>query len=203
MSKKKQTKQTKKSKTNYFSWILKNILFAGLAMSAIYVVFQFEANKTLLYALRVDMDIIRKNPIKNTTLDQRYSIVLDDTYSYMTTIKENTPIDAVILYPEYDAFFPTNKSPTFKHWGVANKMWAIRFLYPRTIVKVSELETSLYKEKITHVAIVNGFGQEYLSYKLDDENDIFGVLPVNISDEELESIKKMLEEEKNQLTDNK
>ena len=200
---KKKNKQKKESKTNYIFWILKNIFFAGIAVSAIYVVFQLESNKTLLYALRIDMDIIRKYPLKNTTLDQRYSIVLDKTYSFMTTIKENTPVDAVILYPEYDAFFPANKSPVFKQWGVTNKMWAIRFLYPRTIVKESELETSLYKEKITHVAIVNGWGHKYLSYELDKEYAILGVLPVNTSDDELESIKKILEEEKQQLTNNK
>ena len=193
MSKKKQ--QTKQAKTNYFSWIMKNIIFAGMAIFTIYVVFQHGANNNLLRALQIDMDIIKKFPLQETTVEQRYSFALNEIYSYMTTIKKHTPEDAVILYPEHEAFFPANESRIFQSDGVANKMWAIRFLYPRKIIKVSELETSPYKEKITHVAIVNGWGHEYLSYKLDKKRALFGVLPVNISDEELESIKSMIEEE--------
>jgi hypothetical protein len=199
---KKKNKKTKESKTNFLFWILKNIFFAGLAMYTISVVFQSESNKVLLSALRIDMDIISENPLKNTTLDQRYTIALKEIYSFMTTIKENSPVDAVILYPEYDTFFPANKSTVFKNVGVTNKMWAIRFLYPRKIVKESELETSLYKEKISHIAIVNGWGYEYLSYEFDKEHSLFGVLPVNISNEEFESIKN-IRRRNIQSTDNK
>ena len=201
MSKKQHKRQHKRQhKTNYFSWLMKNIFFAGIAILLIYAIFQNTGNKLLLKSLNIDMGIIRQSPLNKTTLQQRYLIALNEISSYMHTLKESSPEDAVILYPEHDAFFPANKNRIFQNDGVANKMWAIRFLYPRKIIKVSELETSPYKEKITHIAFVNRWGHEYISYELEKDLDLFGALPVNVSDEELESIKNMIEEGKKQFT---
>ena len=186
----KKNQKSKQSETNYFFWLVKNIIAAGIvAFIIIKVIAPFNTYKYLFDSLHTDMKIIKKHPLKSTTIDQRYRIVLGSAYIYLETIKENTPEDAVILYPEYESFFPKDEKPIFKNEGITNKMWAIRFLHPRIIVRPSELEHSPYKDKLTHVAIVNGRGIEYLPYKDELKIDIpYGVLPINTTEEELQYI---------------
>jgi len=191
-------KQTSKQPgTNYLPWLLKNIVSAGIvALIMIKVIAPSESYKFLLHALNIDMKIIKDYPLKSTTIEERYHIVLSKIFSYYQSVEKDTPEDAVILYPSYDAFFPKDKEPMFHNAGISNKMWAIRFLYPRTIISASELEQSPYKDKITHVAIVNGYGVEYLPYKDRlSKNALFGVVPLNISEEMLQEINDELENE--------
>ena len=202
MVKKNKNKQPKNkhSKPNYFSWFIKNLISAVIAaFLLIKVVVPFDDYNYLFRSLRIDMGIIKDYPLKSTTVEQRYFIALSSIYTFFETIKNDSPEDAVILYPEYESFFPENDTLTYKNAGISNKMWAIRFLYPRKIVKISELEHSQYKDKITHVAIVNGFGYEYLPYRdklnLKDSFNLrttYGVFPVKITEEELQELAAQL-----------
>jgi|GEM_PF-104239 len=187
-NKKREEKRTKinQPKANYFLWSIKNIFLAGIAALLIkMVVYPFGEESTLIHEIYKDMNAISKLSFKNSSLDERYFVVLKTTYTYFNLIKNNSPEDAVILYPEYNAFFPENEEHVFNNPGIANKMWAIRFLYPRIIITPAELESSSYKDKITYVAIVNGRGREFLSYEL-DEGAKFGVVLLNPTEEELE-----------------
>ena len=188
MGRKKKTIEVNQPKTNYFSWSIKNIIFAGIAALLIrMVVYPFGEESAFIHMRYIykDMSAISKLSFKNTSLDERYTVVLKTTYTYFNLIKNNSPEDAVILYPDYDAFFPENEEHVFNNPGIANKMWVIRFLYPRKIVTQSELESSSYKDKITYVAIANGRGREFLPYEL-DENANFGVVLLNPTEKELQ-----------------
>ena len=190
-NKKQQITQPKRS---YFPWLMKNIVSAGIvALLLVKVIAPINAYKYLLDSLHIDMKIIKDYPLKSTTIEQRYHIALRNIYAYIQSIKDNTPEDAVILYPSHDSFFPKDREHIFHNTGISNKMWAIRFLYPRIIVTPSELEQSSYKNKITHVAIVNGYGFEYLPYKDKlNKRALFDVMPVNITEEELQDINNQI-----------
>ena len=184
--KEKTTIEVKKPKANYFLWSIKNIVFAGIAVLLIrMVIYPFGEDNTMTHEIYKDMSAISKMSFKKTTLDERYTVVLKTTYTYFKLLKDNSPSNAVILYPEYEAFFPENEEPVFSNPGVANKMWAIRFLYPRIIIKQSEQDSSPYKDIITYVAIVNGRGREFLPYELDEEAN-FGVMILNPTEKELQ-----------------
>ena len=186
---KKKWQEIKLPKTNYFSWIMKNIIFAVIAVLTLAAVVIYSGGdyKPFLYSYHKDVKTFSHPAHRNATLDKRYIAVLKSVYEYIEVIKNSTPEDAVILYPEYESFFPENEKHVFHNSGVANKMWAIRFLYPRKIVRPSELESSPYKDEITHVAIVNGRGGEFLPYKL-SKNDTFGVALFNATEEEIQAM---------------
>ena len=191
MAKKKKQKieqnipKVKKNNLSRFLRILLNILFAGIAICVVYATLQFKSNSIILRAFKTDIDLFIKYPLKSATLSDRYYLALNDTYAYMEFLKINTSKDAVILYPEHSAFFPensANQENTFRHSGISSKMWAIRFLYPRIIIKQAELKTSPYKDKVTDIAVVNGQGYELLPYIVKEDKRIpFGIYPVDIS----------------------
>ena len=93
-------------------------------------------------------------------------------------VKESTPENAVILLPGKEAFYPEGEERIFSGEPY-NKLWAIRFLYPRRVIIPSELGKTPWSEKITHVAIVNGRGYEYLDYEVEQKAP-HAVLPMHL-----------------------
>ena len=59
---------------------------------------------------------------------------------------------------------------------ISNKIYALRFLYPRKLVIPFDFGKSHYVDEITHVAIVNGEGFEYVPYEVEKFEN--GILPV-------------------------
>lgn len=113
--------------------------------------------------LKGNMETIRKYP--NLSTDERYILKMGFPISFMNHIKANTPDSAVILFPDSDVFANT-KDPKQDLSGMlgwcSSKYAYYRLLYPRKVVFESEKEQSPFFEKITHVAIVNGWGYDYL-----------------------------------------
>jgi len=99
------------------------------------------------------------------SLSERTTAKLGASYTFFDSIRVKTPETAVIYLPGQEAFFPKGKKSIFIGEPF-NKMWAIRFLYPRKVVIPSEMKDGLYAKKITHVTIVNGVGTELLQYTL-------------------------------------
>ncbi|MDR0962202.1 MAG: hypothetical protein LBM62_06570 [Mediterranea sp.] len=122
--------------------------------------------------LKQNMELIRKHP--KATFDQKMQMKLGASYEYLLYIKQETPKDAVILYPTVRAFKKAGSPFTQE---IFNKIYATRFLYPRKLVTEDELTTNKYADKITHVAIVNGEGRQHLSYPVDSTYQ-HAVLPV-------------------------
>lgn len=112
-----------------------------------------------------------------TTTDQRFEMKLGLSHVYLRYLKECTPPDAVILLPSKEAFFPEGQERIFSGEPY-NKLWATRFLYPRRVIIPSELGETPWSEKITHVAIVNGVGYEYLDYEV-PEKAPHAILPIH------------------------
>ncbi|MDR1557899.1 MAG: hypothetical protein LBS88_12865 [Tannerellaceae bacterium] len=160
----------------YLTWVVKNVgvaLVVGFLLSRCLEV-QQGYNWAYNSLLKGNMATIRANP--NLTVAQKNEMKLGIDYAYLQFVRNATPEDAVILYPSVDDFFPEGVESPFKH-GISNKMWGLRFLYPRKLVLPSEMETNRYAGDITHVAIVNGRGYERLNYEV-DASVVHGVLPV-------------------------
>lgn len=113
-----------------------------------------------------------------TTTDNRFEMKLGLSHVYLRYVKENTPENAVILLPGKEAFYPEGEERIFSGEPY-NKLWAIRFLYPRRVIIPSELGKTPWSEKITHVAIVNGRGYEYLDYEVEQKAP-HAVLPMHL-----------------------
>lgn len=128
--------------------------------------------------LVANMDMIRKLP--DLTNDQKYEIKLGASYKFLRTVRENTPESAVLLYPPTDAFFPKGEKSQFTGGEPNNKLWALRFLYPRKLILASEFDTSPYRFYVNYIVIVNGWGYDRIPPELAKElkGAPFAICPV-------------------------
>jgi hypothetical protein len=153
---------------DYAIWIFKNIV-VGMV---VYFMIQYLINNDTPYKwtyntlIKGNYETIKK--YKYLSLDQKWEGKLGYNFTYWKYIRDNTPEDAVILYPTNDVFFADGKKSKFDK-EPASKIQALRFLYPRKLVHHNEMETNRYGKQITHVAIVNGWGYEYLEYAVSNK----------------------------------
>jgi hypothetical protein len=164
---------------DYVIWIFKNVII-GLLVYLIVFHYLINTNNHPYYDWAYNT-LMKGNyeTAKNydtLSLDQKWEAKLGYTCAYWHYIRNNTPEDAVILFPTHDIFMPEGKKTQFAG-EPAGKLNALRFLYPRKIVYHNEIETNLYGKQITHVAIANGWGYEYLEYPVNNKIDNT-VLPV-------------------------
>lgn len=164
----------KRSASAYFIWAVKNILIVIVAGLLVKEGIEAQPGYNWVYngLLKGNMETIKAYP--NLTFDEKMTMKLNSCYSYLMYIKEQTPENAVILWPS-GADFSKENSP-FKG-EIYNKTYALRFLYPRKLVTPHEIGKSHYEKEITHIAIVNGTGFDKLPYKVEQPFE-HGVLPV-------------------------
>jgi hypothetical protein len=129
------------------------------------------------YAWSIEMlddnyDFVSKN--RQMTVQDRYTSKLGVSYSLFDSVRSRTPDTAVVYLPGRNGFFPKNQVSVFTGEPY-EKMWAIRFLYPRKVVSEKEYDRSAYAAKIDYVIIVYGVGTERLKYRLPQPVD-FGIL---------------------------
>ena len=160
----------------YIALLIKNIIAAILSLAFIlFIVFKYNDGYNWVYNnLPKNFRIIMKH--KNLEDSEKLRAKLGHSYSYLEFIKSMTPENAVILFPSKDALFPKDKKSEMKK-DMYNKLWILRFLYPRKIVMVEEIGQIPLSEQITHIAIANGKGYEYLDYTPPMKPDMF-VFPV-------------------------
>jgi hypothetical protein len=161
---------------DYAVWIFKNIIIGLCVYFAIHYIIDKHKSYNWSYntLMKDNYNTIKK--YKALSLDRKWEIKLGYTFTYWKYLRDNTPENAVILYPPHDAFFPKEKKTQFTG-EPANKIAASRFLYPRKLVSHNEIETNRYGKQLTHVAIVNGWGYEYSGYPVNNKVDNT-VLPV-------------------------
>ena len=138
-----------------FSWVAKNI-FAVVIVLFLLNKFVLDVQPGYNWAynmLQKNLETIRH--YSRTTTDNRFEMKLGLSHVYLRYVKESTPENAVILLPGKEAF------------------------YPRRVIIPSELGKTPWSEKITHVAIVNGRGYEYLDYEVEQKAP-HAVLPMHL-----------------------
>ena len=168
----------KKKEGISFSWVAKNI-FAVVIVLFLLNKFVLDVQPGYNWAynmLQKNLETIRH--YSRTTTDNRFEMKLGLSHVYLRYVKENTPENAVILLPGKEAFYPEGEERIFSGEPY-NKLWAIRFLYPRRVIIPSELGKTPWSEKVTHVAIVNGRGYEYLDYEVEQKAP-HAVLPMHL-----------------------
>ncbi len=123
--------------------------------------------------LKGNWELTRKHA--GASLDERLQMKLGFNYAYLNFVKQNTPEEAVILFPLKDNMF--DKAGNMQLDGWANrKYWIARFLYPRRPLFKDEAESNPLYKAVTHVAIVAGHGYEDLDYEVKGKMP-FTVLP--------------------------
>ena len=93
-------------------------------------------------------------------------------YYYLQLLNTSTPQDAVIFLPQGSV----THGP--RHEFVNSSEWVAYFIYPRLCIGYDERfkNPELYS-KVTHVAIVNGWGYEFLKYPIEKKEEE-AVLPI-------------------------
>jgi len=164
-------------KSNYLicaKWWLRNSV--SLMFAFLFVLYTFSSHPAYHWVyfdlLKSNLQFIHKYP--QLTYEQKMQLKLGPSYGYLLFLKRATPPDAVILYPSAQSF--QKEGSPFVH-EIYNKIYALRFLYPRRLVSTAELRNNLFANRITHVAIVNGDGIEHLPYQVDSTFQ-HGVLPI-------------------------
>ena len=158
-------------------WLARNLTAALAASGVVLCCLFFHPGYRWVYygPLREGFRTVLEHP--RLTLEERYALRLGASYDFMRFLKASTPENAVILYPGRDAFCPKEKESPFKE-ETYNKIWATRFLYPRKLVIPSEQGESPWRDSVTHVAVIFGWGLDYLPYKLEQPIE-HGVLPLH------------------------
>ncbi|MDR0437667.1 MAG: hypothetical protein LBH22_05125 [Bacteroidales bacterium] len=131
--------------------------------------------------LKGNMEVIKKHP--NLSVDERYQLKIGFPIAFLNHIKQHTPDSAIILIPKHTVFSETPKDPNQSLRGMADWSYSkyayFRYLQPRKVVFEWETD-SPYFEKVTHVAIINGWGYDYLSYPVHPEHrPNIAILPIH------------------------
>jgi hypothetical protein len=181
-SKKHSTSNNKVSTNNhsvalsYLIWFFKNAIAGVICYILIFQCIEGSQGYNWVYnsMLKENYKLIQKHP--NLSMEKKLGSKFGFNYAYFKYITDHTPEDAVILYPNYDAFFPKGRESKFTSEPF-NRIYATYFLYPRKLVYPAEIEKTVYGKQITHVAIVNGWGYDYLEYQVANHVDNT-VLPI-------------------------
>ena len=173
--------KNQKTKPSVGIALIRNIGVALIVVLLISVAYKKMPGYQWVYdgLLKGNMELMRQ--YKDLPLEGRNEMKLGYTYAYLRYIVRQTPPDAVILMPQKSIYFPEKVKTEFTGQPY-NKLWATRFLYPRKIVLEGEETANKYGCKITHVAIVNGWGYDKLHYEV--ENPVKNtVLPIDRMDQ--------------------
>lgn len=111
------------------------------------------------------------------TIEQRYQSKLGFYAKYMFHIKSHTPDSAIILMPSDSVIHAIDKKNRMG-W-LTSKRHSTYFLYPRKPIYKKISSDSVYFDKITHVAIVNGKGYENLPFKVKNKT-AYTIIPTNL-----------------------
>jgi hypothetical protein len=107
---------------------------------------------------RIETRRLNMNQPELTLEDKR--LLKISNYWYMKYLRENTPENAVILLPPHSVI---DSTPEMRFLNSAE--WVEYFIFPRLCVGEDEKATgSELFAKVTHVAIVNGWGYDKLHY---------------------------------------
>jgi len=176
-TKKKPAFEKKKNRFfDYIFWFFKNTIIGLFCYFLIFQCIDEQKDYKWVYYSLMKENLKTMQKYKKLSIEKKFNSKLGFNYSYWKYIHDNTPEDAVILYPTREICFPKDKET--KLTGEAtNKFIITRFLYPRKLVYPTEIETNRYGKEITHVAIANGWGYEYLEYNVGYQID-YAVLPI-------------------------
>lgn len=176
---------------------MRNILSGAAAAFLVAILYKSVDSYSWIYDSVIKENLKTIREYGGLTLDQKYEAKLGFDYSFLYTVRENTPENAVILWPPEDAIKTAKvnqqgndgkvqsvKAFTFMH----SLPWSTYFLYPRRIVSEDEAGKIPLYDSATHVAVVNYWGYDKIRFiNLDQNKKQFTILPLDAPAEENKS----------------
>lgn len=162
----------------YYSWWTKNIVLALLTYLLVPLAIHTSESYSWLLSMyaRHNLETARQYP--DLSYDDKMRARLGADYSFLTFVRDNTPQDAVILYPSgNDMRDSIQGQPSIFQGNLCEKLSLIRTLYPRRVILPHEMGTSPWGRKVTHVVVVGRHGADWLPYAV-DSSFVIGVLPM-------------------------
>ncbi len=96
-----------------------------------------------------------------------------ENYYYLQMLNSQTPQNAVVLLP------PKKVVENSRHIFMSEAEWVAYFIYPRLCISEDELKAKPEMlSRISHVAIIKGWGYQYLKYEPENREEET-VLPIN------------------------
>jgi len=164
---------TEKEKTTQSKSFTKIILVNVISLVVGCIILNYYSKRNeiewLKDMLKSNYEIIKKYP--NATVDERLGIKLGFNYAYLKYVRDNTPEDAVILFPTRDIIL---KQPTQFTEADLSQQWIYSFIYPRKVL----IEGTGATDKVTHIAIMNGWGYDKLPYQVENKHEN-AIYPIN------------------------
>jgi hypothetical protein len=169
-----------KAKSATGQWLVSAFGFKSMALAVVGGLLLYGAMRnnpgyqwTWNSLLKGNWDFIQKH--RNATLDERYQMKFGFDYVFCKYIRDNTPEDAVVLFPLRK--YNKEKGGDYQLSNNINvKYWVTHFIYPRKMLYKDEQETNPRYRDVTHVAIIAGHGYEDVDYSV-RERSYFTVLP--------------------------
>lgn len=160
-------------------FLVRNILIGLIVFfcfSSLYNNNKFAGYKWMHEKLIVgNYELMHKYP--DHTFEQRQQLKLGFFAKYLQFINKNTPDTAIVLMPSGAVVSKIDKKRKLDWLG--SKRHVGYFIYPRKAVYESNSNDSIYMDKVTHVAIVDGKGYENLPYRVKNKS-AYTVLPIKL-----------------------
>jgi len=167
---------------SWISFLFKpyNLLFCSIAIALLMLLYSVFPSYTWVYntLLRdgdnfcdiVEKEIDRrtrsvKDPIIKRVIayDTKYEAKLGVDFMLLKMIRDNTPPDAIILFPPPHILTQKEAYLTLQQ-EITMKPWVSHFLYPRTIVYEQEKGKNPFYEKVQYILLLHGWGYDHLDY---------------------------------------
>lgn len=184
--------------TSWFTFLFKpyNLLFAFIAILVLAAlnknvlsynwVYQGLLKDGIKYCGMVEKEIDNRtrgvhDPAmrRQIAYDTKYEAKIGAEFMILKGIRDNTPPNAVILFPPPLVLTQKTSYLTLRY-EIGLKPWASHFLYPRTIVYEQEKGKNPFYEKAQYIFILHGWGYDHLDYEPKQRN-LVDVLPLHKS----------------------
>jgi hypothetical protein len=150
-----------------YNWVYNDLLKSGYKYCEIV---QQEIDKR---SQTVTDPILRKK----IAYDLKYEAKVGVEYDFLKFIRENTPDNAIILFPPNDIITKKTNYLTLKS-DLDTKTWVSHFLYPRTVVYEREKSKNPFYAKAQYIVLLHGWGYDHLDYKPAQYNAV-DILPLH------------------------
>jgi hypothetical protein len=114
---------------------------------------------------------------KSIAMDTKYEAKVGVEFMVLKYIRDNTPKDAVILFPPSAVISQKDQNLTLSY-ELSLKAYPSYFLYPRKVVYEWEKGKNPLFEKVQYVFALHGWGYQYLDYQPAQRN-IVDILPIH------------------------
>ena len=156
--------------------ILNNILVTGLVGLLCFVLYNQFSGYQWVHINLINTNLDYAEKWKDKTLDEKESIKFGMNANYLNYLVDNTPEDAIVLFPPKDNL-PKHKDHQKINTMLRRRTYVTHFVYPRRIVYKDESDNPFMND-VTHVAIIDGWGYDQLKYPV-TQRTLNTVLPIN------------------------